>query len=151
MCSIGDRIKKVRKIKSLTQQELADKLNCGKSTVSMIEVNKRKPSIDLLDKIANILETNTDYLLGRTSIMLMQETYDKLKEAAEKYQTTPKITLTTTGIYPNDIKDILNELIQAVEVKECSFEGKTLAPEIKTIIKHNLINLTETIKVMSDK
>ncbi len=58
-------IKKLREDFNMTQQELADKLNCAKSTIAMYENNSRTPSVKVLEKLSSIFGVTTDYLLGK--------------------------------------------------------------------------------------
>jgi transcriptional regulator with XRE-family HTH domain len=60
----GKRLGQLRKLKGLTQKELANKLNKAKSTVSGYEINNSEPDTNTLVKMALLLETTTDYLLG---------------------------------------------------------------------------------------
>jgi transcriptional regulator with XRE-family HTH domain len=53
---IGERIKKVRKSKGLTQDILSEKLNVSIGYVSQIERGITKISLDLLGAISSILE-----------------------------------------------------------------------------------------------
>jgi len=58
------------KSKGITQRELAEKLDVSEVTVSrwMTDgANGRNPSVQTLQKIAEILETTPDYLLGKES------------------------------------------------------------------------------------
>ncbi|MDX5476027.1 MAG: helix-turn-helix domain-containing protein [Bacillaceae bacterium] len=62
---IGDRIKKLRKIKGYSLTELADKANVSKSYLSYIERNlQTNPSLQFLTKISNSLGTSVEYLLN---------------------------------------------------------------------------------------
>ena len=56
MASIGTQIKDARRKEGLTQTELAEKLNCSVNTISRWENGKYSPSIDELNKIAEILK-----------------------------------------------------------------------------------------------
>ena len=53
--NIGTNIKKYRKEKGLTQRELADKLNIATNSLSRYEIGERRPPIDMIEKIAEIL------------------------------------------------------------------------------------------------
>lgn len=62
--NFGERLRELRKGKSLTQQQLADRLNVAKSIVSYYESGDRFPSYDVLIRIAGLFHVTTDYLLG---------------------------------------------------------------------------------------
>lgn len=64
MKEIGDRIRELRTERGLSQKELADKIGVATNTVSQYESGKSKTSINVLAKLAVVLDTTTDYLLG---------------------------------------------------------------------------------------
>jgi transcriptional regulator with XRE-family HTH domain len=64
--TFGERLKQLRLEYKLTQETLAEKLQIVKSTITKYEKNTRKPEFEILIKIADIFNTTTDYLLGRT-------------------------------------------------------------------------------------
>lgn len=45
MDTFGNRLYRLRTIRKLTQQQLADALGISKSTVSLLERDQRKPSL----------------------------------------------------------------------------------------------------------
>lgn len=55
----------IRKEKGLTQVELAEKLGVQQSTISHIENELRDPSVDLLFKLAEVLEVTVEELVGK--------------------------------------------------------------------------------------
>ena len=63
------RIKELRKAKKLTSKELAARVGVAESTMSLYENAKREPDFDTLGRIADILDTDLDYLLGLSSEM----------------------------------------------------------------------------------
>lgn len=65
--SFGDRLRKAREEKKLTQGELADKTGFQPSAISHFESNRRSPSFDNLKKLADALNVSLDYLLGRSA------------------------------------------------------------------------------------
>lgn len=65
METLGNRLKNKRKAKKMTQEEISKHLNIHQVTYQGYESDKHKPDIDTLSKLADILETSTDYLLGR--------------------------------------------------------------------------------------
>lgn len=64
MLYFGTKLRKLRKENELTQQQLADKLDVTKGTVSAYETNAKYPSIEVLIKISNVFSISSDYLLG---------------------------------------------------------------------------------------
>ena len=59
----GKRIKELRDIKGMTQEELAEKLNISREHVGRLECGAAGCSIDLLMELAVLLNSSTDYLL----------------------------------------------------------------------------------------
>ena len=62
---IGKRIKDLRTQRKLSQQELGDLLGVTKVSVCGYENGTRIPNLEKLVRLAEVLETTTDYLLGR--------------------------------------------------------------------------------------
>ncbi|ESS00644.1 helix-turn-helix domain-containing protein [Limosilactobacillus fermentum] len=63
--NIGERIAQLRKSRSMSQFQLAKTLNIATSTLGMYETNKRKPNMEMLEKLADFFGVSVDYLLGR--------------------------------------------------------------------------------------
>jgi transcriptional regulator with XRE-family HTH domain len=64
--SFSTRLKEIRREKKLTQEQLGQKVNVTKVSISGYESGNRTPDMDTLQKIADVLEISVDYLLGRT-------------------------------------------------------------------------------------
>ncbi|MBH0174747.1 helix-turn-helix domain-containing protein [Fictibacillus sp. 23RED33] len=62
---IKNQLKKAREYRKLTQEELARKVNVTKGTISNYENGHSTPSNDMLNTLADVLYTTTDFLLGR--------------------------------------------------------------------------------------
>ena len=60
---MGKRIRKQRKLKKYTLEQLAEKLDCSTTFIGQIERAKGKPSLETVVKIANVLEVSVDSLL----------------------------------------------------------------------------------------
>lgn len=60
-----DRLRGLREKINITQVRLSTELEVSQETISAYENGKAEPKIDKLIKIANFLNTSTDYLLGR--------------------------------------------------------------------------------------
>ena len=63
MRDIGVNIRTIRIQKGITQEDLAEKLFITRQAVSSYETGRTRPDIDMLVKIAEILETDTNTLL----------------------------------------------------------------------------------------
>lgn len=64
MEDIGFRIQKLREEKGYTQDQLAEKLFVSRQTISNYERNKSRPSLEMLERIADIFDTNLASLLS---------------------------------------------------------------------------------------
>ena len=63
--SVGGRLRYFRKLRAMTMAELADRVGCSESFVSKIEAGKGSPSINMLHRLSQILETNIGELFSR--------------------------------------------------------------------------------------
>lgn len=83
---LGERIKKARLAKGLTQKQLAEMLNITDATVNRYEKGIRKPDPEMLKAIADALNVSVDYLLGKTDIsnVYVPESY------SQKYKITKR-------------------------------------------------------------
>ena len=63
---LNENIKVLRKSKGLSQQDLADKLNVVRQTISKWEQGLSVPDSDLLIALSEALETPVSTLLGET-------------------------------------------------------------------------------------
>jgi SOS regulatory protein LexA len=88
--SFGEFLANLRKKKRLTQIELADKIGVGHSTISYYEQNKVFPSVDVLAKIASVLDADFNELLE------MEEEAKKVKRA-KRSGVLPDIEAFTMG------------------------------------------------------
>ena len=62
---LGYRIKRLRKEKMLSQDQLGKLLGVSKVSVSGYEKGTRNPSTDILSKMVDIFNVSADYILGR--------------------------------------------------------------------------------------
>ncbi len=69
---IGKRVKELRIEKGLSQQELGSAIGVTKVSICGYENGTRLPNLEKLVKLADVLETTTDFLLGR-EIPIMNE------------------------------------------------------------------------------
>lgn len=67
------RLVELREAQNITQQELADKLQITRQSLSLYEKAERTINIELLARIADFFNVSTDYLMGRTEISTMNK------------------------------------------------------------------------------
>ena len=95
--TIGYRISKARRYMNMNQKELALKANIPEGSLSRYENDIREPKAQALVQIADALKVSTDYLLGLTDEMEIQnnsladksdEEFEAIYEAAKEKFTT---------------------------------------------------------------
>lgn len=62
----GERLRTARLRKGLSQKDLQSLLDVGVNAISSWETGKNVPEAETVARIANVLSTSTDYLLGLT-------------------------------------------------------------------------------------
>ena len=62
--NFGDRLKRFREERDITQQQMAEQIPMNQSNYSKIERNTQQPSLDQLIRIVEILNITLDELLG---------------------------------------------------------------------------------------
>ena len=67
MATFKERLKELRKEKSITIEKLAEDLGSAKSTISRYENGLREPKKDFLEMLSQYFNVSVDYLLGRTN------------------------------------------------------------------------------------
>ncbi len=71
------RLREVRMARHFTQQRLADSVGLALRSYQCYEQGTREPPLDMLVKLADVLEVPTDYLLCRDLTLL--KTFDGLR------------------------------------------------------------------------
>ncbi len=94
---IGNRIKKLRKDKNISQKDMANMLNIPRSTYSNYENNNREPSIKLLEKIAEILNVSLGELFGVNEEELKKDKSLPVGENIRKYRKIKGLTMKELG------------------------------------------------------
>ena len=65
---LGERLRACRKARGFTQRELAIYCDITEKTYQNYELMTREPRLEILIRIADILQVSLDYLVGRTDI-----------------------------------------------------------------------------------
>ncbi len=76
MDTFGKKLKDCRETKGLSQAKLAKEVSLHHSIIGRYERDEAKPTIDVVKRLANILDTTVGYLLGES------EDRDLLKDPA---------------------------------------------------------------------
>ncbi|MGF9822558.1 helix-turn-helix transcriptional regulator [Brevibacillus agri] len=133
--SLGSRIKGIRKLRNLTQREIASQLEMGRSNFGHIENDRVVPSSDDLQKIADILQTTTDYLLGRTE--------------------DPNIPSSTSALTPKEERDIIKDLERIMADLESNqalaFHGEPIDDDERELLRASLENSLRIAKLVAKK
>jgi len=69
MALFGDRLREVRLMRGITQEELAESADIARTMIGRYETTDQLPALETLVRIADALGVSTDYLLGRTQAM----------------------------------------------------------------------------------
>lgn len=84
---IGNRIKSARKKEGLTQKQLAEILNVSTITIQNYENNRRKPNIDMINKIAEALGVSQHKLITGKSL---SEIVEEVINSTDEIEKAPK-------------------------------------------------------------
>ena len=86
MKTLGERLKDLRKEKGYTLEQVAEKLNTTKVTISRYENNLREPKREAISQFAKLFNVSTDYLHGHTNdkFTLTKEDKIDIKNSLEK-------------------------------------------------------------------
>lgn len=112
--SIGDRIKELRDQHDLSQQELADKIKISKSQLNRYENRGVQPPADVLNKLADKLDSTVDFLINGNkdekakATLKNNELLNKFKEMEAMPDEEQNALLTVISAYLRDYKSRLN-------------------------------------------
>ena len=82
--NFGDRLRRFREEKDITQKQMAEQIPMNQSNYSKIERNTQQPSLDQLIRIVEILNITLDELLGIDPSIYLKR---KVKEIEKDIET----------------------------------------------------------------
>lgn len=130
MPKLGQRLRKAREMAGLSQLEAAKKLGISNGTLSGYERDYRDPDTRMLEKIANLYEVSTDWLLGLTDDPTPPD-------RKENKNNLPPLT-------PKDERDIARDLERIMNNLESNdalaFYGEPIDDETKELLRISLEN-----------
>lgn len=91
--------KQARQINKLKMTAAADKLGISQPTLSAWEGERKSPSIDGLEHMADLYGVTTDYLLGRTDKMVFQPRNLLLLMLCQSFMANQSGSLITVGYW----------------------------------------------------
>lgn len=95
MTTFGEKLRQLMENNNVKQQELADKLNVKRGSVSNWTTNRRCPDAETIVKIADYFNVTVDYLLKDTGIKSdeleeLREDYSEIEDLYESYKELDK-------------------------------------------------------------
>ena len=93
--SLGKNLQLLRKMKRMTQEELADQLDVSRQTVSKWELDAACPEMDKLIELSDLFSCSIDQLI-REDMTVMDEMYSQLRtEWVEPFRYLQHIAIST--------------------------------------------------------
>ena len=124
---LGQKILQLRKNAGLSQVQMAEELGLNRVSYTQLENGDRKVSADELGKIAKILKTTPDFLLGfKTEVEVTLESPHKTKptnemrinvpqKRVEKFKQVLLYVLGKVGYQPNVGETVVNKLLYFID------------------------------------
>lgn len=88
MIKIGQKIKSARKIKRITQEDLAKAIGVSDKSISAYESNRANPPLDVVEKIANATNQHLGFFLEET---IESSILSKLREVEIQFKEIKKL------------------------------------------------------------
>lgn len=118
METLGDRLKALRKEKGYTLEQVAEKLNTTKVTLSRYENNLREPKRETISQFAKLFNVSTDYLHGHTNnkFTLTKEDKMDIKNSLEKLKS--ELSTHETILFDGEpmCREAIDSLLTAMEI-----------------------------------
>lgn len=119
MNDLPKRISQRRKMQGLTQSQLAERVGITQAFLAEIEKGRKRPSLEVLEKLCDALGCSADYLLGITP----NRQYKVLQECESE------TTLLSRGITTDMLNEIATRNISPDELKLAIKLAQTLKDE----------------------
>ncbi len=112
--TIGANIRRLRRARGLTQEQLAERAEVGRHFLSDIETGRRRASVHTLVRLTQALETSADLILGLRSVakhasnvpvdyLLLKPLWEELREVPPEYS---RIVVRTARRIARDFKRV---------------------------------------------
>lgn len=97
--NLGERLFELRKAKNLTQDDMAEKLNVTRQTVSKWETNQSTPDFDKIMPLCELFEIGVEELLTGKKPEEQQKKEEKVLTKQEVKEKSAKVVRTSIFIY----------------------------------------------------
>ena len=127
-----NRIYELRRLKNMSQQELASRLSVGQTTISAWERGTREPDHQSLSALADIFGVSTDYILGRDESAL-EAILGKPSPGAVRIPVLGRVAAGTPLYTAEEIIDweeIPEAMAQGHEFFALKIRGRSMEPHI---------------------
>ena len=122
----GTILKELRKSNSLTQQDVADSLQVGRTTYTKIENGIQEIDSETLSKLSRIFNVSTDFLLGNEPLQNHKPKSGKIPVLGSIVANTPIEAVTEIL----DYEEIPEEMAQSGKYFALKIKGNSMAPRI---------------------
>lgn len=130
-----ERIKNIRDELEITQNEISKMLSCTRSAYSLWEINKNTIPLHYLNKLANVLNINIDYLVDLSDVKYIEFK----KKEIDKINLGKKLKIARKSI--NYTQDKLAKKLNTTHSVISAYEnGKTIIPTLFIIEIAKLTN-----------
>lgn len=120
---LGDNIKRIRKSKGLTQNQLSEKLEVAEVTIRKWENGEREPNLETIRKIANTLEVPLGELIEKEDSKIILEEMGQLSESiSNRMQNMLSSLMSITGLTEEESNNafaagLLEKLLKVLDVQ----------------------------------
>ena len=97
---IGKKLKQLRKSKGMTQEDVAQKVDITRSTISNYEIGRRTPNLNDLSALAGVFGVGLDYF----GISPKDEAFDLIARAKEIFESDDVSFDTKESLYREMMK-----------------------------------------------
>ena len=134
---LSDNLKKIRKLNHLTQKELAEKMELAEITIRKYENGERKPSIEMVEKLAAVLKVTPLDLLGHSN---------SLSSTDNMYINVVINNLISLSQYPDDsiqelartleilVDNVATNILNRYNIPESEFDNTKYINEINKLL-----------------
>lgn len=148
---LNENIKNLRKNKGLTQEEMAIRLNVVRQTVSKWEKGYSVPDAEMLQKIAELFDTDVSKLLGspvaeNTDVDAVAEQLARINEQLTIRNRRSRRIWKIIGIAAIVIVviNLLLAILGAILFENMKFDSESTLESTEIVAEHEIVDYEET-------